>query len=89
MIYSISNFKNSTRSNARIVSSASKEMTLHEARIELMRLARAGLVTDATVIRRNTYSGECVGFYSAWLNDVSPMSGANDRERNQLGRTLS
>ena len=75
-IYSVSNFKKSTRSNAAIISTAA-DMTLYEARKKLIELQQAGVVTDATIIR---CYGRCVGFFSEWYKDVSPMFGANKNE---------
>ena len=76
-VYSVSNFKKSTRTNAAIISTAA-DMTLYEARQKLIELQKADVVTDATVIRSH---GRCVGFFSEWHKDVTPMFGAFKNEK--------
>ena len=75
-IYSVSNYKRSERVNTAIISTDAI-FTLYEAREKLRELFNVGQTNDATVIRCN---GRCVGFFSKWHGDVTPMFGAHEDE---------
>ena len=81
----MSNAANTATSEARYAlvatENAESGLTLYEARKALQAAAKAGLLTDATHIRRGDRT---VAFYCEWHHEVRAMFGAHPQERSAL-----